>query len=72
MSTELWDPLLTMGIAACLHPKPDKQVRRLAKKYLKKCKSKDALLTLDAIAHAGKPAHIVLRTYEVLTKDAPV
>lgn len=71
MTDYMWRPLLTMCLAAHLAPKPDKQVRRLAKKYRKKCPplAADAAHTLDAIIRSSAPASLVLRTYDLVTRD---
>lgn len=66
----LYECVLNMTLAAYLNPRPDKQIRRMAKKYRKKFPTSNVAAhnTFDILIKASNPAKIVRVAYDEMVK----
>jgi hypothetical protein len=56
-----------MCIAAYMHPNPDVQVRKMAKRYKKSTSNKTNQRTLRTIIKSTRPSLVVMVAYDELT-----
>lgn len=69
-ASELFDCVLNMTLAAYLHQKPDKQIRRMAKKYLKTVGKRNPIAhsVFTTVLMSTQPARVVRVAYDELMK----
>lgn len=69
-ASELFDCVLNMTLAAYLHEKPNKQIKRMAKKYLKTVgkTSPIAHSVFTTVLLSTQPARVVRLAYHELMK----
>lgn len=69
-AVDLFDCVLNMTLAAYLCDKPDKQIRRMAKKYQKKIGKTNPIAhsVFTTVLLSNQPARVVRVAYDELTR----